>query len=254
MIKKGSLLFPMSDSFLGFDVEWTKNYQIKNGNVPFCFSIVAVDKKDITFERLEAGCLQFSYVQYYCQKTQEAYDLIADCDMYAKSVISSLESCILCGHQVSSDFSVLLNYGRVLNLTKLNNIAALQCMWHERKKSEIRQIVDTRYDVEQVFMGNSRRLVDMCNDFLMDVTQPELHGTSMTKLQNVFYTLGDSAFYERIAVMNLRHSLCAVLLYWLNCMTSRGHKVRPLNINKTVYYNLKNDFAWVNTNAFGELL
>lgn len=38
MIVKGKLPFPISDSLIGFDAEWTKNYKIKNGNVPFFYS------------------------------------------------------------------------------------------------------------------------------------------------------------------------------------------------------------------------
>ena len=254
MIKKGTLAFPAFNCLIGFDAEWTKNYKIKNGNVPFCFSIVAVRREDLSFDRLENGDVPFHYIQFYCKSKEEATDLVAFSNSYAESIIASLRTCILCGHQISSDFSVLFNYGNSNALEKLSNIEKLQRMWHMRKSGNSPCIVDTRYDVMHRFMGKSRRLVDMCNDFLLDVRQPELHNTSMTKLQNMFYTSGDYSIYERIAVMNIRHSLCAVVLCWLNDMICNGSQTAPININKTVYNTLKDDFQWVASNDFLKLL
>ena len=254
MIKKGTLTFPEFNCLIGFDAEWTKNYKIVNGNIPFCFSIVAVRREDLSFYRLENGDVPFRYVQFYCKSKEEASDLVTLCNPYMESIIESLSSCILCGHQVSSDFSVLFNYGKANALGELRNIEKLQRMWHMRKSGERICIVDTRYDVTHSFMGKSRRLVDMCNDFLLDVRQPELRNTSMTKLQNTFLTSGDYSIYERIAVMNIRHSLCAAVLYWLNDMICEGFQTSPININRTVYQTLKDDFQWVASSDFLKLL
>lgn len=37
MIVKGKLPFPISDSLIGFDAEWTKNYKIKMEMYHFVF-------------------------------------------------------------------------------------------------------------------------------------------------------------------------------------------------------------------------
>lgn len=254
MIKKGTLTFPISDCFIGFDAEWTKNYKIKNGNVPFCFSIVSVCKQDIDIIKLKEGDIKFKYVQFYCQYKEETNELIKLSNINAEHILSALNSSTLCGHQVSSDFSVLYNLGKANSLKELSNIKKLQETWHKRRNQQFPQIVDTRYDVEQVFMGKSRRLVDMCNDFLLDVSQPELRKSSMTKLQNDFYECGDNTLYERIAVMNLRHSLCAIVLCWLNKMVNEGLQITPVNINKTVFKVLQNDFNWITSTEFLKLL
>lgn len=254
MLQKGSLIMPISDCFIGFDAEWTKNYKIKNGNVPFCFSIVAVKKQDISIVSLERGELPFEYVQFYCQKREEADQLIETSNAFAEGIVKSLGSCILCGHQVSSDFSILANMAKAHRLQKMVGIETLQAIWHDRKGKSAPQIIDTRYDIEREFMGASRRLVDVCNDFLLDVRQPELRNTSMTSWQNQFYDKGDIDIYERIAVMNLRHSLCAIILYWLNATALVREKMQPLNLNKTIYNMLQSDFAWITSDEFAKLL
>ena len=76
MIIKGELKLPISDALIGFDAEWTKNYKIKNGNIPFCFSIVAIKKESITMEKLVNGILKFDYIQFYCEKREEILELI----------------------------------------------------------------------------------------------------------------------------------------------------------------------------------
>ena len=254
MIVKGKLPFPISDSLIGFDAEWTKNYKIKNGNVPFCFSIVAVKRKSITMEHLVNGNIQFEYMQFYCENKEETVDLIKNANIYAGYICDSLDTCILCGHQVSSDYSVLVNMGIARNICDLDNLNKLQEIWHKRKSETKIRMVDTRYDINRGFMGKSRRLVDMCNDFFMDVRQPELNNTSMTKLQNQFYDRGDFVFYERIAVMNLRHSLSAVLLYWMNDQIKDKSQLTSVNINRIVYGNLEKDFEWIHSDIFGQLL
>ena len=76
----------------------------------------------------------------------------------------------------------------------------------------------------------------------------------MTKLQNEFYDKGDYAIYERIAVMNLRHSLSAIVLYWLNSQNNDEFNLIPIKINKTMQYNLLEDFDWIQSNTFNQLL
>ena len=76
----------------------------------------------------------------------------------------------------------------------------------------------------------------------------------MTKLQNIFFETKDEDIYERISVMNLRHSLCAIVLYWLNGKINNTEQRKPININKSVYNCLKSDFSWVASNEFSVLL
>lgn len=254
MIVNGKLQFPISDSLIGFDVEWTKNYKIKNGNVPFCFSIVTVKRKSITMEHLVNANVHFEYIQFYCENREETIDLIKNANIYAKYICDSLDTCILCGHQVSSDYSVLVNMGIARNIKDLENLNKLQEIWHKRKSETKKRMVDTRYDINRSFMRKSRRLVDMCNDFQMDVRQPELNKTSMTKLQNQFYDKGDLTFYERIAVMNLRHSLSATILYWINAQIKDKLQLMNVNINQIVYDNLEKDFEWIHSDVFKQLL
>ena len=126
--------------------------------------------------------------------------------------------------------------------------------WRKRKENNPTHVMDTRYDIVKTFLGKSRRLVDMCNDFDLDVTQPELKKMSMTKLQNIFYETKDENIYERISVMNLRHSLCAIILYWLDGKIDNAEQRKAININKSVYNCLKCDFSWVASKEFSVLL
>ncbi|MBR6096149.1 MAG: hypothetical protein IKP82_04275 [Oscillospiraceae bacterium] len=254
MKKRGILDFPTHDCLLGFDAEWTKNYKIKNGNIPFCFSIVSVSKQEMSLNNLRSGNVKFKYIQFYCDHREDARNLVALGNSFADMILSSLDTSILCGHQMSSDFSTLYNYGKAVEVDDLYGIDQLYKMWNFRKFNERVQVFDTRYDVIRSFMGKSRRLVDVCRDFNIDVTQPELRNTSMTKLQNSFYDSGDEDIYERIAVMNLRHSFCALVLYWLNKIIKDDEDLIHFNINKSIYGSLNKDFNWVRSNDFSKLL
>ena len=240
MNKKGDLIDIEDGCFIGFDAEWTKNYKIKNGNIPFCFSILTIDRSDLNIHTLEEGKIHFKYIQYYCEEKDEFREIVVLAEKWVYKILEALQnSSILCGHQIS---------------LPLVNLEKIRCEWRERKKNNNVQIADTRYDVSQDFLGKSRRLVDMCNDFYLDVTQPELKKMSMTKLQNMYYEKKDEDIYERISVMNLRHSLCAVILYWLNQEISDSSQRMKININNSVYYNLKKDFKWIRSEEFKVLL
>lgn len=254
MIKKGNLDYIQNDSYIGFDSEWTKNYKIKNGNIPFCFSIIVIQKNDISFEQLMDGSLSFKYIQYYCQDKKDCFELLHFADDWSKTISSSLDSCVLCGHQISSDFGVLYNYNIAEYNTCLGNVERLRFEWKNRKNSKPAHIIDTRYDINREFLGKSRRLVDMCADFWMDVSQPELGNSSMTKLQYDYYSSKKEDIRERISVMNLRHSYSAVVLNWLDQNISSADRRQRININKSVYQSLRSDFDWVNTDYFRKLL
>lgn len=254
MIKKETLQWPVSDCYLGFDAEWVKNYKVKNGNIPFCFSLVAVEKEYMEMKRLEEGKLPFRYIQLYTEDREETVSLIKSAENCAENVEKALKTCVLCGHQMTSDLSVLINMGHALHINEVDKLVMLQQSWHVRKQDQYSKILDTRYDIQRPFMRKSRRLVDICEDFNLNVIQPELKNTSMTKLQNLFWESKDLLLYERIAVMNIRHSLCSVILAWLDEQISYGRSVLPINVNKTIHYNLKDDFAWIHSDIFKELI
>lgn len=54
--------------------------------------------------------------------------------------------------------------------------------------------------------------------------------------------------------MNLRHSLSAVLLYWMNDQIKDKSQLTSVNINRIVYGNLEKDFEWIHSDIFGQLL
>lgn len=254
MLINGTLDEIPDDCLIGFDAEWTKNYKIKNGNIPFCFSVIVIKNDILSLGALEKGNIYFSYIQYYCQTSEEFKDLVVIAEKWSSKILSALNTCFLCGHQISSDFSVLHNIGRAYNISPLNCLEKIRSEWKRRRTMVPAHVIDTRYDVARDFLGNSRRLVDMCNDFLLDVTQPELKNLSMTKLQSIFYETHDKDIFERISVMNLRHSLCAVVLYWLNEKIKSVDQRKPININKSVYKCLEGDFAWIKSKDFLLLL
>ena len=254
MKKKGNLSDIVGNCLIGFDAEWTKNYKITNGNVPFCFSIITVGAQELSFSKLNKGNIKLKYIQYYCEDREDYKELVMLADFWFEKILKVLDNSVLCGHQVSSDFSVLYNIGSANAIDSLIHIERMREEWRKRKENNPVHIMDTRYDIVQTFLGKSRRLVDMCNDFELDVTQPELKKSSMTKLQNIFFETKDEDIYERISVMNLRHSLCAIVLYWLNGKINNTEQRKPININKSVYNCLKSDFNWVASKEFSVLL
>jgi hypothetical protein len=68
------------------------------------------------------------------------------------------------------------------------------------------------HDAGHVLACQSRRLVDVCADLRLDVTQPELRGTSMTALHRRWLELADTTAREKITVLNLRHSLSTAMV------------------------------------------
>lgn len=254
MLINGTLDKIPDNCLIGFDAEWTKNYKIKNGNIPFCFSVIVIKDTTLSIEALEKGDINFSYIQYYCETSEEFRDLVVIAEKWCSKILCALNTCTLCGHQISSDFSVLHNIGKAYNISPLICLEKIRSEWRKRKAIDPAHIIDTRYDITQDFLGKSRRLVDMCNDFLLDVTQPELKNFSMTKLQNVFFETHDKDAFERISVMNLRHSLCAVILYWLNGKIKNADQRKSININRSVYKCLDGDFDWIESKDFSVLL
>jgi hypothetical protein len=59
------------------DVEWSKNYRIKNGNIPFCYSIVWIRMPARPVVLTE---VTFGYLSRYVSSSEETQDLISAAD------------------------------------------------------------------------------------------------------------------------------------------------------------------------------
>jgi hypothetical protein len=238
---------PLSGQVIfSFDLEWTKNYQIKNGNQPFCFSLVYFAmKSDLSEVEKE---LDFGYHLRYIESKKEQSALIKEADKIISGV--NLKKGFLVGHQLSSDISVLANQSR----KGVVGIRSMQEAWRQRNagiKFGGLSIFDTRYDIVGVLKNKSRRLVDVCQEFKFNVAQPEID-SSMTKMQNNFYSFGDKSIMERISVLNLRHSLSAALLF--NFFKIGIMPSKKINLNKIMQRNLQGKFKYLQDKQFLDLV
>jgi len=232
---------------LGIDLEWTKNYRIKHGNKPFCFSFVYFEPIR-NFSKIERE-LRFGFELYYVEKEEETLSLANKIESGLKKFLQQGTKTCFVGHQLSSDISVLMN---LEECSKLNNIGKLRRIWRERRNNKDNKIrvFDTRYDLEKFLTEKSRRLVDVCEELKLDVTQNEIQG-SMTKMQNDFIRTNNLSIFEKIAVLNLRHSLSSAVLFSLFTINHKPKK--KLNINRIIYNNAKNYFGYLNQDYFVQL-
>ncbi|MCD0450466.1 hypothetical protein LO762_14890 [Actinocorallia sp. API 0066] len=225
------------------DVEWTKNYRIKNGNVPFCWSVTWLS---VPVSEAAAAPTEFSYTSVYVENAQETQDLIDTADAGIAAFAEHAD--LIVGHQVSSDLAVLRNAStRPLTATE-----ALRERWHQRRTETTPRVIDSRYDTGHVLTGTSRRLVDVCAELRLDVTQPELRRKSMTALHRDWLNDADTEARERITVLNLRHSLSAA--YTALHATGRTTWHNTLNVNTVLHTQLAGSLAWLDTPTFRDLL
>jgi hypothetical protein len=229
------------------DVEWSKNYRVKNGNVPFCYSVIwlAVPASR-TPVSLDAAA--FSYTSVYVDNPAETQDLIASAGRTLAGVLDGAD--LVTGHQLCADLGIL---ARAAGPTP-DTVIELRAAWHQRRLPASRQprILDTRYDIGHLLSGTSRRLVDVCAELCLDVTQPELRGTSMTALHRRWTEAGDSGAREKISVLNLRHSLSTALAAVYAAGIGRWEAT--LNVNQMLASGLGDAFAWTTAPAFQALL
>ena len=227
------------------DVEWSKNYRVRGGNVPFCYSVVwlALSREDV-----RPGSFGFWYTSAYVHDTGETGDLVASAD---GALLRTLEcASLIAGHQLSSDLAVLAAAAD----TPLLGVTAAQVAW--RRRGELLpggpQLLDTRYDTGPVLRRASRRLVDVCAELHLDVTQPELRGTSMTALHRRWLEHEETLAREKITVLNLRHALSTALV----AAHIAGLASWPpgLNVNKTLAARLDGALGWLNDPVFTALL
>lgn len=198
--------FGASERFMvALDVEWTKNYNVKNGSRPFCYSFVLLYWPG-SGDDLAGYPATFGFKSVYVSGSQDESALIAALDSDLQAWLAS-ES-MLAGHQLSSDLSVVQNVAGELALPGVEGVYEL---WRSRREEGSR-VFDTRYDVDHLPLGASRRLVDVCRDLKLDVTQPELARGSMTKLQHGFLEQGNELMREQLLTLNVRHSLSTALV------------------------------------------
>lgn len=155
------------------DVEWSKNYKVKNGNRPFCYSVVWAE---LLKQRtpIDLGSIRWGFTSVYLDNDTERPDLI---ELVATDLTAVLgEADYVTGHQLCSDLAVLAANTRSVPQA----IRQAQQAWHDRRTD--RKVIDTRFDAGHLLTGTSRRLVDVCTELHLDVTQPELARKSMTAL------------------------------------------------------------------------
>jgi hypothetical protein len=226
------------------DIEWTKNYKLHNANVPFCWSVTWLQIPDSGFSPLPPG---FTFTSVYVTDRDETQELVVRADTEIAAVLGNADFVV--GHQLSSDLAVLRN----ASTCRLPAVEELRARWHSRRQ-RLRGpfIIDTRYDADKILSGKSRRLVDVCAELCLDVTQPELKRTSMTALHHRWLDRGDPSDRERITVLNLRHGLSASYVALLS--TGLGVWAGSVNVNQVLDRQLNGKLGWLATPEFRQLL
>lgn len=236
---------PSSSSYIAsVDVEWTKNYRIRNGNRPFCFSCVWVD---VPAQKILASdsTLRFHVYAAYVDRDNEVARLAGAAIGLLANVMSWGH--VLVGHQLCSDLSVLARASR----SRSTDIAKVRSAWARRRAEELGRVFDTRFDMTSLPRCRSRRLVDVCEAVKLGVAQPEIRG-SMTAMQREYTKSGDRDIRERLTVMNIRHALSAALLYlWSSERLVWQH---TLNVNRIIHANLTGRVEYVGSRDFAALL
>ena len=227
------------------DVEWSKNYRIRGGNVPFCYSVTWLT---LPRPHTRPGIAGFWYTSVYVQDTSETGDLVASADRALRDVLE--HAGLIAGHQLSSDLAVLAAAAR----TPQPGITAAQAAWRQRRQHEPGgpRVLDTRYDTGHILRCTSRRLVDVCADLDLDVSQPELRGTSMTALHRRWLEQAETSAREKITVLNLRHALSTALV----AARAAGLTSWPpgLNVNAMLAAGLDGTLGWLRHPVFTALL
>lgn len=238
------------DLLVSFDLEWTKNYKIKNGNQPFCFSFIFFPLSIILTAAEKQ--LNFGFYIRYAESKNDIPNLIKEANKILGEFLSFKRKITIVGHQLSSDISVILNCAGEENT---DNFSRLKSFWQNRKqlsstKQKI-QVFDSRYDLDILLKKKSRRLVDVCRECRLKVAQPEII-FSMTKMQNDFYKSGDKGIMEKLSILNIRHSLSAAILFLL--YKERRIPKKAINVNRILYRNTADYFEYVRGKEFKRFL
>lgn len=227
------------------DVEWSKNYRIRGGNVPFCYSVIWLP---LPLRRAGLDNAPFWYTAAYVHDTSETQDLITEADRALIEILRHAD--LIAGHQLCSDLGTLVGAAR----QPVNGVDAVRTAWRQRRQADegVPRILDTRYDADHALTGTSRRLVDVCANLRLEVTQPELRGTSMTALHRRWLEHREIIAREKITVLNLRHSLSTALV--AAYAAGLGHWQPGLNANRLLAVGLDNAFGWLTDPAFTALI
>jgi hypothetical protein len=238
---------PGSAILAAVDVEWTKNYRVANGNLPFCFSVTWL-ALPASGAPVSLDAASFSYLSAYVNSPAETRELTSAADNALALVLDRVG--LLAGHQLCSDLAVLARASD----RPLSAVTELRAAWSRRRLPAETgpRIIDTRYDIGHLLFGTSRRLVDVCAELRLDVTQPELRGTSMTALHRRWTETGDMCAREKISVLNLRHALSTGLA--AAYAAGNGHWTPGLNVNQMLAVGLEGAFSWTQSPAFRALL
>jgi len=229
------------------DVEWQKNYRIKDGNRAFCYSIIWIDLPARPAHPAFAN-LRFTYKCLYLEPDDQAADLAAALDKDLGAILRSTD--VLVGHQLCSDLAVV----RANSRGATPHLADAQSRWRERRAAAFgeRSVIDTRFDIGHLLFGTSRRLVDVCTELGLDVTQPELRSSSMTSLHREWLERRAHNARERISVLNLRHSLSSALL----AVRALGGVSwsEQASVNRLLRSGLAGTFDWLDSSTFQALV
>ncbi|MFJ4093428.1 hypothetical protein ACIPYS_17760 [Kitasatospora sp. NPDC089913] len=227
------------------DVEWTKNYRIKNGNRPFCLSIVWIDIP-AGDQVVDVARLPYDFSSFYVESAEEVPDLVSTAGGVLRTALDSAD--LLTGHQLCADLGVLAAHSAPAPVTEAREA------WHGRRTVPEAgpRIVDTRYDSGDLLTGTSRRLVDVCTELGLDVTQPELRGTSMTALHRQWLERGDTEARERVSTLNLRHSLSTALVAAAVAGLTSWSGTRP-NVNSMIAHQAAGRWGWLQSETFKNL-
>ncbi len=186
----------------------------------------------------------FGFKSVYVTRECDEAALIASLDNDLQAWLAS--DSILTGHQLSSDLSVVKNASG----NRLSGLEAAYELWRTRRSEDAR-VFDTRYDVDHLPLGASRRLVDVCGDVKFDVRQPELARGSMTKLQRDFLEHGSESICEQLLTLNVRHSWSTALVA---CLGMGLVSVDARNVNQLVYQEMWDLVEYVRDEHFERLL
>ncbi|GCF11974.1 hypothetical protein [Dictyobacter arantiisoli] len=166
-------------SIIGFDVEWTKNFKIKNANKAFCYSVVWIsDLETCDVNNLEET-LQLGFMMNYVESDakDECQQMCDEANKHVGSFLHPRNTIV--GHQFTSDISVLL----ACSEHKLGSIETLKTAWRTRNQEDLKMVnvFDTRYDLPDSKEVESNKVVNVCPVWQLNVMQPEISG-SMTKM------------------------------------------------------------------------
>ncbi|MGW1291133.1 hypothetical protein ACWD4N_48305 [Streptomyces sp. NPDC002586] len=230
------------------DVEWTKNYRIKNGQKPFCYSVAYLDVP--AGSTADLTTVPFEWTSVYVEDPGETDALIRHA---AATVTAAADTAtIITGHQFCADLSVL-EANAPTDATPALQRARSQ--WRQRRDADpdTGHYLDTRYDADHILTGTSRRLVDVCTELGLDVTQPELLRVSMPAWHRRWLEDGETEGRERVSVLNLRHSISTAYVAARTADLAQW-PASGMNVNRAIADGARGAWDWLDNSTFTALL